>query len=343
MEEKKKGHLSCEERRLMYVMLKEGEGFRAIGRELGRSASTIKREAERNAAPRQIARRMTPLEKAKYAQEKAEHRRRERVRKRGSRLDRRADVRVRLLALLKRTNYSPEYIAYILSQSDLGVKLCGRTIRNWVKKNCPAYQQHFPHRGKRPVRHLTPKRRGPKRPDVAAPKRSIHTRPEEANARLRAGDFELDMVVCRQSTVSILSIRDRKTRTTWLELVPDLKAETVRRAIIRFIHTIPPPMRNTLTFDRGTEFAQVHQLEQFFGLLNYFCDAYSAWQKGAVENQNKEIRRYLPKGTDLSTISYERLKRIEALLNAKPRRCLGGFSALDSWMIEARKLQHELH
>ena len=54
-----------------------------------------------------------------------------------------------------------------------------------------------------------------------------------------------------------------------------------------------------MTFDRGSEFAQVHHLENRFNLLNYFCDAYCSWQKGSVENQNKEVRVYIRKGTCL--------------------------------------------
>lgn len=343
MKKENRPHLSREERQIMYPMSSSGKSFAEIARVLNRHPTTISREVKRNIPPKKLRRQMTPMDRAGYAQEQAKVRQKERAQREGCLLDRRLDVQLRILILLEETNYSPEYIADIMSQSDLGVKLTGKTIRRWIRKNRRDFQKHFPHRGKRPRKHFTPKRGKKSRPDGALPKRSIHDRLDVANKRLRGGDFELDMVVCSQETKSILSIRDRKTRACWLYFVPDLKAETVRQAIIRFIHTVPPALRRTLTFDRGSEFSEVHQLEHFFGLSNYFCDAYCAWQKGSVENQNKELRRYIPKGTDLTTVSLEQLKRVEALLNAKPRPCLGGISASDAWFFESRGVAHTLH
>lgn len=343
MKKEKNSHLTLEERQRIHQMRVQEKGFREIGRAVGRHGSTIKRELGRNKPSPYMSAQLSFLEKAKYAHDKAKDRRRAKIRKRGSILDRRVDVQARVLALLESTKYSPEKIADIMSQSDLGIKLSGKTIRRWIKKNKPNYQQHFPHRGKRRRQHLTPERKGCRKKESAPNKRSAHEREAEANERLRPGDFELDMVVCSQSTRSILSIRDRKTRLCWLDFVDDLKADTVRQGIIRFLRDIPTGMLKTLTFDRGSEFADVYSLEGRFGLLTYFCDAYCAWQKGSVENQNKEIRRYIPKGTDLSQISYEDLKRVEQLINAKPRPCLRGQSSGDAWILESRMMRHTFH
>jgi len=319
----------------------QGKSFREVALELECSPSTVLREERRNAAPRQLRRQMSSLDKARYAEEKAYKRQREKIRRRGCALDHHAEARVRIVDLLLQTNYSPEAIAKIISQSDLGIKISGKSLRRWVKKHYPAYQKHFPHRGKRRRTHLTPRRR--KHRQAAPEKRSVHERPLVANQRLRAGDLELDMIVCSQSKNAILSVRDRKTRHAWLELTDNLEAQTVRQAIIKVVHRIPPALRHTCTFDRGSEFAEVAQLEQFFGMVSYFCDAYAAWQKGSVENQNKEVRRHLPKGTDLATVSREQLDRIELLLNAKPRDCLDGISAGDAWFFELRRARQTLH
>ena len=60
----------------------------------------------------------------------------------------------------------------------------------------------------------------------------------------------------------------------------------------------------TITTDNGSEFAE-HQWisRQLGGVPVYFTDSYSSWQKGAVENTNKLIRQYIPKGTDISMIT----------------------------------------
>jgi IS30 family transposase len=61
----------------------------------------------------------------------------------------------------------------------------------------------------------------------------------------------------------------------------------------------------------------------------YFCDPYSSWQKGAVENVNKMIRRYVPKGTDVRTVSQEYLDFVAERINEKPRAILGFRSAYE--------------
>ena len=55
----------------------------------------------------------------------------------------------------------------------------------------------------------------------------------------------------------------------------------------------------------------------------YYCHPYRPSERGSNENQNGLIRRHLPKGTDLSTISYEETKRIEDWLNNYPRKMFG--------------------
>ena len=60
----------------------------------------------------------------------------------------------------------------------------------------------------------------------------------------------------------------------------------------------------------------------------YFCDPYSSYQKGGVENGNKMVRRYVPKGCDIGTFTQEQIDVFVTKINKKPRRCLGYKSAL---------------
>jgi IS30 family transposase len=151
------------------------------------------------------------------------------------------------------------------------------------------------------------------------------------------------MLVCSQSRAAILSIKDTRSGKAFLRPVSSLEAAKVRVAISNVLYNIPPYIPKSMLFDRGSEFANAHQLELLHRITTYFCDAYKAWQKGAVEEQNKEIRRYIPKGTDLSTITEEKLGRIESLLNTKPRRRLGGLAADDLWFFELRAAKRALH
>ncbi|SCB17382.1 IS30 family transposase, partial [Rhizobium hainanense] len=79
----------------------------------------------------------------------------------------------------------------------------------------------------------------------------------------------------------------------------------------------------SFTFDRGTEFAGFRALEDGIGARSWFCDPSAPWQKGAVENANKRIRRFMPGDTDLAAVSQRDLTQLARHLNDQPRRCLG--------------------
>jgi len=84
-------------------------------------------------------------------------------------------------------------------------------------------------------------------------------------------------------------------------------------------------MVKSVSFDNGIENKNHKEL----GCPSFFCDPYSSWQKGGVENGNKMIRRYLPKKTILSEISQDRIDHIVSIINNKPRKILGYKTALE--------------
>ena len=75
----------------------------------------------------------------------------------------------------------------------------------------------------------------------------------------------------------------------------------------------------SLTQDNGIENTRHEEL----GVPVYFCDPYSSWQKGGVENANKMIRRFIPKGADIAAYSQEYVSMAVDILNNKPRKSLG--------------------
>lgn len=333
--------LSLWQRQEIWLLDERGLSRERIGHLVCCSKSTVSRELNTKRVPEHKRKELGALGCAKLSHARAKENRARRSGGQRKIVERRPDLQRRILLLLEEEHHSPEVLADMLSQSDLGQRLSGQTIRRFVNDKFPNYKQHFPHRGKRPRKHLTP-RRGKLR-QAAPEKTSVHQRGSEAAGRLRAGDFELDLVVCHQSLRCILSIRDRKTRRSWTAFVEDRKAETVRRAIIKFVQTLPEALRRTLTYDRGSEFAEVDVLEKHFGLSNYFCDAYCAWQKGSVENQNKDLRRFFAKGTDLSLLTEAQLQRVTDLINVRPRPCLNGWSSGDAWMLELRNAKLLMH
>lgn len=85
---------------------------------------------------------------------------------------------------------------------------------------------------------------------------------------------------------------------------------------------------NSITCDNGCEFADAAGIERSASGKGartevYYCHPYRPSERGSNENQNGLIRRHVPKGTDLSTISDEETKRIEAWLNNYPRKMFG--------------------
>ena len=74
--------------------------------------------------------------------------------------------------------------------------------------------------------------------------------------------------------------------------------------------------------DRGTEFAAYQTLKDEFGTHSYFCDPAAPQQKGAVENTNRRLRRFLPRSTDVAALPERAFDRIANQLNRTPRKCL---------------------
>ena len=93
--------------------------------------------------------------------------------------------------------------------------------------------------------------------------------------------------------------------------------------IITAFSPLPAFARQSFTFDRGTEFAGFRALEEGIEARSWFCDPSAPWQKGAVENANKRIRRFMPGTTDLAGVSQRDLIQLTRHLNDQPRKCLG--------------------
>ncbi len=85
---------------------------------------------------------------------------------------------------------------------------------------------------------------------------------------------------------------------------------------------LPAFMRESFTYDRGSEMARHEELARRLKLDIWFADPYAPWQRGSNENTNGLLRQFLPKGTDLSTVSQTQLNDIARLLNGRPRKTL---------------------
>ena len=94
--------------------------------------------------------------------------------------------------------------------------------------------------------------------------------------------------------------------------------------------------RRTLTADNGKENTKHQEIAKTLQLAMYFCHAYASWEKPSVENMNGRIRRYIPKGVSIDSVSEETIAAIEYKLNHTPRKRL-------SFLTPCEKMQQALH
>lgn len=315
MKNKKRRALTLQGRELMIAMKEQGYGIRETGRYLGIDASIVSRELKRNRPPLRLG--LSSIKRAVWAHERARARLKERKRdKRGAIKD--ASIREYVVEQLI-SKVSPEAIAATMERK-LGKKISCTTIYRWIKREVPELKKYLYEKGKK-RRQRVMNRRG-RFQEAAAVKRSHEERPIEAEARSEAGHLEGDTIHGRKGTsAAVLSIRDRKTRIHFFEKVENLEAPTVSVAIIRLLHRIPVAFRKTLTFDRGSEFADWPMIEKIFPDLKvYFCDPYCPYQKGSNERGNRDFRKYHPKGSTFNFITPEEVHETQRKVNSHPMK-----------------------
>ena len=149
----------------------------------------------------------------------------------------------------------------------------------------------------------------------------IDKRPNIINARMRIGDAEADFIVSGKSGKGILVVVvDRKSRASFLEPIWQANINNVHRAL-RLIRKRFPEWR-TMTTDNDLLFQKHKSLEKELNVKIFFCHPYHSWEKGTVENTNGEIRKDLPKGSDISQYSGKFFKNLEEKLNSRFMKCL---------------------
>ena len=152
-------------------------------------------------------------------------------------------------------------------------------------------------------------------------RKSIHERPEEANGE-RFGDWEMDLIVDKESH-AILNLTERCTDRMLIEkLKYGKKAQPLAKVVWRLLLPYKGEGLKSITTDNGSEFAAHELISKLLDVPVYFTDSYSSWQKGNVENNNKLIRQYIPKGTDISTVTNKRIATIQNKINSRPREKL---------------------
>ncbi len=151
----------------------------------------------------------------------------------------------------------------------------------------------------------------------------LDKRPIGVSDRIESGHFEGDTVVSARGGSGAVSVLiERKSRFL---SVRKLRSMSPSENLLKIRDMSETMHMKTLTMDNGIE----NKKHSLFGMPTYFCDPYSSWQKGRVENVNRMLRRYFPKGTDFANISQRRIDHVVDLINKKPRKVLGYRSAYE--------------
>lgn len=167
---------------------------------------------------------------------------------------------------------------------------------------------------------------------IAHPKLpSIEIRPDYINSRQEYGHWEMDLVESKADAHSVLlTLTERLTRKELMFKLPNKKAATVRGVFDRMERSMPKfrEQFKSITTDNGPEFLEYDLLTRSIRdggkrFEVYYCHSYASWEKGTVENHNRMIRRWFPKGTDFSRITKKRIAAIQEWMNNYPRKILG--------------------
>jgi len=309
-----------------------GKSIRQIAQHINRCPSTVSREIKRTRVVKKI------YYRAVFAQQRYHHilHRTHRSRK----LDKNPKLREVIFAHLSK-KWSPEQIAKrlkILYPDNMIMQVSHETIysylyvlpRGELKKEILSClrRKHI---------HRRPRKKTARQTCAAIQNYlSIEERPAEVADRIVPGHWEGDLLIGRRNASALGTLVERTTRMTFLVKLRNQDAITVRKAFAEEFRHLPKGLKKTLTYDQGSEMAQHKLFTKETAIAVYFAHPHSPWERGTNENTNGLLRQYFPKGTDLSKISFARLKEVQDELNDRPRKTL-------NWLTPHEKFSQLLH
>jgi len=329
--QKTRQHLSICERKEIEKSLKKGFSVRAIAKALNRSPSTISREIKRGSVEQRFTlktnKKYAPLYETRlcYYYDAGERVAEANLKKRGGKYKIGKDVRLAeyITNCILKDKLSPDAIIGRLRKfrHTFETMVCTKTVYNYIDKGIIGVKSiDLLLKVKRKKRNP-----GERRKKLPRYGKSIDERTAEVLSRKTFGHYEGDTIVGAGNKSAVLTMIERKTGKGFLFKIDGKTADEVYRAISEAKLDI-----KTLTLDNGSEFASCGKLPD---IDVYYAHPYSAWERGANENFNGIVRRFLPKGTDLSKYTQEELNAIADVINNMPRKRLHYFTANEMYAL----------
>lgn len=278
-----------------------------IAKAIGVHKSTISRELKRNTGKRGYR----PKQAHRLAKQRAKERNR-------------AQLKAYYWGIVEffiKQDWSPKQISLRLAQDGI-LKVSHEKIYQYIyadKHKGGKLYTHLRHKKKYRNRQGSYDKRG-----QIANRVSIAERPAIVELKQRVGDWELDTVIGKNHQQALVTLVERKTKTTFIKKVEKRDAASVGNAIIELLKPYSRlGLVHTLTADNGKEFADHQRVAQQLNTDFYFADPYASWQRGLNENTNGLIRQYCPKGSSFDHIDETFIEKIMFKLNNRPRETLG--------------------
>ncbi len=284
-----------------------------VARILGRHPSTISREIQRN---RRKQRKRGGTRDGPYEATVAEHKayvRRKYAKYQGKKIWENNELKKYIVSGLKK-HWSPDDISGRMKKENKPYYISKTAIYEWLytangQRWCHllSSEQCYPKKRiqNKQKRYMIPNR-------ISIEQRSITINKEY-------GHYEGDTVVSGKkthSTAALAVLVERRAKYVDIRKIRSLRPQQFTNAVINMQNNLSE--RKSLTLDNGLENRYHEQMR----IDTYFCDTYSSWQKGRVENMISLIRRYVLKGSDINNYSENYIKKVVSILNNKPRKSL---------------------
>ena len=231
--------------------------------------------------------------------------------------------------ILKR-KYSPEVVAALMKRKKVENGVCAKTIYTYIDRGeIPNVSNDtLLEKRKRGRKHKSLTRN---RKRGVPPGRGIDDRPADINSRTFFGDWEIDLVVGGRgkSKTVLLTLCERKSRYAFIRKLKDASQSSVIRALNGIERELGykrfKTQFNSITADNGSEFLDYQNMEcSIFKTAPrthiFYAHPYSSWERGSNENLNRIIRRFIPKGSDISKFTQKKIQEIQEWINRYPRK-----------------------
>lgn len=305
-------HIGKLERLEISILLRKGYALQDIAIELGRHHSTIYREIQRNTVA------------GEYTSAKAQHKaytHRKYSKYQAMSIVKDMKLREYIETKLLDEDWSPEQIAGRLAHEAGLEPVSAPTIYKYIRSPYGRQLEYELDLAKQKRRAT--KKKWQRKVTELEDRIFIDQRPGAANARTQYGHWEGDFIVGGKAygNTSLLVLHERVSRYTLIARIEARTAKAVEDVLLEAMPLIG--QFKSLTLDNDIAFARHAKLSKVIGTPIFFCQPYHSWEKGGVENANRLIRRYVPKGCDISQYSQEDIWDIQHTINNMPRKVLG--------------------